>query len=223
MSPSEFVAEGLLMAKFHHENVLRFFGVVTDPMSIVTELMNGSLLKFLKEEGKNCKRTRLINIALHIASGMVYLSSLNVVHRDLGARNILFGENTAKIADFGLARIIPEDQVYISEERVSLRWMPPEAMDDSKRFSSKTDVWSFGIVLYELITRGRQPYKGWSLLKVRNQVCNGYRMKMPSTCPSELSEIIEKTWKHTPKKRPSFISIQSMLEVPSWTEVFRPN
>ena len=139
---------------------------------IVTEFMSkGALLNYLRDHPESASLTiiDLIDMASQIASGMAYLEKVKLVHRDLAARNCLVGENrTVKVADFGLARILEEDY-YIAQfgTKFPIKWTAPEAANKGK-FTSKSDVWSFGILLYELFTKGDAPYIGnYFLLKTR--------------------------------------------------------
>ena len=166
MNPTDFLTEAQIMKKLRHPKLIQLYAVCTmeEPIYIITELMkNGSLLEFLQGKGRILKLPQLIDMAAQIASGMAYLESQNYIHRDLAARNVLVGENNiVKIADFGLARLIKEDEYEARVgARFPIKWTAPEAANYSK-FSIKSDVWSFGILLTELVTFGRIPYPGKS-------------------------------------------------------------
>ena len=164
MDPKDFLAEAQLMKRLHHPKLIRLYAVCTseEPIFIVTELMkNGSLLNFLRNKGRETVYEKLMDMAIQIATGMSYLESKNYCHRDLAARNVLVGEKSVvKVADFGLARVIVEREYEARVgTRFPLKWTAPEALNYSK-FSIKSDVWSFGILLTELITYGGAPYPG---------------------------------------------------------------
>ena len=164
MDPKDFLSEAQIMKKLRHPKLIQLYAVCTleEPIYIITELMpNGSLLEYLQGKGRTCKLPQLIDMAAQIAKGMAYLESQNYIHRDLAARNVLVGDNNVvKIADFGLARLLKEDEYDArAGARFPIKWTAPEAANFS-RFSIKSDVWSFGILLTELVTYGRIPYPG---------------------------------------------------------------
>ncbi|NXY39785.1 LCK kinase, partial [Pomatorhinus ruficollis] len=164
MSPSAFLAEANLMKKLQHPRLVRLYAVVTkEPIYIITEFMEkGSLVDFLKtSEGVKLSTNKLLDMAAQIAEGMAFIEAKNYIHRDLRAANILVSETLCcKIADFGLARLI-EDNEYTAREgaKFPIKWTAPEAINYGT-FTIKSDVWSFGILLTEIVTYGRIPYPG---------------------------------------------------------------
>ncbi|XP_065368549.1 serine-rich adhesin for platelets isoform X2 [Calliphora vicina] len=216
MDPKDFLAEAQIMKKLRHNKLIQLYAVCTveEPIYIITELMkHGSLLEYLQGKGRSLKMPVLIDMAAQIAAGMAYLESQNYIHRDLAARNVLVGDNNiVKIADFGLARLIKEDEYEARVgARFPIKWTAPEAANYSK-FSIKSDVWSFGILLTELVTYGRIPYPGMTNAEVLTQVEHGYRMPQPPNCDQRLYEIMLECWHKDPMRRPTFETLQWKLE-----------
>ena len=167
MKPENFLSEAHLMKKLQHKHLIRLYAVCSkeEPLLIVTELaQKGCLLKFLREgEGKKFDMPQLIGMGADIADAMVYLESINYIHRDLAARNVLVDDhNSCKVCDFGLARCLKhEESTYLASKgsKFPIKWTAPEAIAYG-HFTIKSDVWSFGVVMYEIITKGKVPYPG---------------------------------------------------------------
>ncbi|XP_056412907.1 tyrosine-protein kinase Lck isoform X2 [Hyla sarda] len=216
MPPTAFLAEANLMKQLQHPRLVRLHAVVTEePIFIVTEFMeNGSLVDYLKTpEGLRISVYKLIDMSAQVAEGMAFLERKNYIHRDLRAANILVSEKViCKIADFGLARMI-EDNEYTAREgaKFPIKWTAPEAINYGT-FTIKSDVWSFGILLTEIITYGRIPYPGMTNPEVIDHLERGYRMPRPEDCPTELYELMLRCWKDHPEERPTFEFLRSYLE-----------
>lgn len=219
----EFLRESDIMKKLRHEKLVKLWCVCTvgEPIYIVTEFMvNGCLLKYLREGlGRLLKFKEIIDMAAQIASGMKYLEGSRCVHRDLAARNILVGErNIVKIADFGFAQMLnANEKLELSQDESSkfpVKWTAPEVfiVDPIKKirnYTIKSDVWSFGILLYELITLGQNPYPGMSHAEVIQRVKNdGFRMPKPQgLCTDPYYGMMLKSWNEDPYQRPTFDSL----------------
>ena len=217
MSPKAFLSEAQIMKRLRHDNLVQLYAVCTqeEPFYIVTELMeNGSLLDFLKgTQGATLGLPQLIYMAAQIAAGMAYLEANNYIHRDLAARNILVGKNNVvKICDFGLSRLIDEGEYNAQAgAKFPIKWTAPEAALYNK-FTIKSDVWAFGILLTELITYGQVPYPWMGNAEVLAAVERGYRMPCHPNCPPSLYEIMTDCWKANPMERPTFETLQWRLE-----------
>uniref|UniRef100_A0A8C1INT9 Tyrosine-protein kinase n=2 Tax=Cyprinus carpio TaxID=7962 RepID=A0A8C1INT9_CYPCA len=217
MSVEAFLMEANLMKTLQHDKLVRLNAVVTkeEPIYIITEFMEkGSLLDFIKtDEGNRVQLPKLIDFSAQIAEGMAYIEQRNYIHRDLRAANILVNKSlVCKIADFGLARII-EDNEYTAREgaKFPIKWTAPEAINYGS-FTIKSDVWSFGILLTEIISYGRTPYPGMTNPEVIRALERGYRMQRLDSCPQELYDIMLECWKNKPEDRPTFEYLQSVLE-----------
>ncbi|XP_017878213.1 insulin-like receptor [Ceratina calcarata] len=221
----EFLNEASVMKGFDAHHVVKLLGVVTrtQPTLVIMELMvNGDLKKYLRNHRLgNCenitnvppKLERILQMAIEIADGMAYLSTKKFVHRDLAARNCMVADDlTVKVGDFGMTRDIYERDYYKKESKglLPVRWMAPESLKDGV-FSSYSDVWSYGVVLWEMVTLASQPYQGLSNEQVLRFVIDGRVMERPENCPELLYELMKRTWKYKPDARPSFMDIATML------------
>lgn len=195
--------------KMRHVNLIQLYAIFAqeEPVWVITELMkNGSLLEYLRNgKGKTLELPQLIDIAAQVASGMVYLEGHDFVHRQLAARKVLVGErNSVKVS---LAFTDAEEESDITHQ---IRWTAPEAALYS-RFTTKSDVWSFGILLYELVTYGCVPYEEMTNTQVLKAVQQGYRIALPNNLQS-LSSIMMDCWRENPSDRPTFETLYFTLD-----------
>ena len=222
MTEADFLQMAFLMKELYHPGFISIYGVCTkeDPIYIITESMHnfvhGSLLEYLFIEGKILRLHHLIDISKQVAEGMAYLEERNIIHRDLAARNILVGKNSIfKVTNFEMARVINEGNTFDAHNEtrhtMSYKWTAPEAIIQ-KLYSIKSDVWSFGVVLYEIITCGRPPYAFMSGQEVLEKLNHGYRMPQPDECLDELYHIMLDCWQEEPVNRPAFKTLQCQLE-----------
>ncbi|KAG9493359.1 tyrosine-protein kinase FRK [Eleutherodactylus coqui] len=219
MNPQDFLREAQLMKSLRHPKLIQLYAVCSleEPVYIITELMrHGSLLTYLQNDnGAAIKIPQQVDIGAQVASGMAYLERQNFIHRDLAARNVLVGENGVyKVADFGLARVFQDnDDVYqaTKDTRLPLKWTAPEAIRNRK-FSVKSDVWSFGILLLEIATYGKMPYPGMNGKQALERLEKGYRIPKPFNCPQDLYNIMLECWNAKPENRPTFETLQWKLE-----------
>lgn len=208
----KFLAEASLMTSLIHENLVKLLGLVfnNQHMYLVTEYMSkGSLIEYLRSRGRQHVTGRdQIYYAYDTCAGMAYLESRHVVHRDLAARNVLVAEdNTAKVSDFGLAR---DENFSLDGGKLPIKWTAPEALKQNK-FSNKSDMWSFGILLWEIYTYGRVPYSKIPLADIVKCVEKGLRLELPEGCPPEIYDIMKQAWDLQPEKRPSFCDVKVKL------------
>lgn len=155
-----------------------------------------------------------LSVSKQVAAGMAYLSERKFVHRDLATRNCLVGENlVVKIADFGLSRNIYAADYYKANENdaIPIRWMPPESIFYN-RYTTESDVWAYGVVLWEIFSHGMQPYYGMAHEEVIYYVRDGHVLLCPEQCPLELYNLMRLCWSTHPSDRPSFASIHRILE-----------
>ncbi|KAM8873688.1 tyrosine-protein kinase ABL2 isoform 2-T2 [Spinachia spinachia] len=217
MEVEEFLKEAAVMKEVKHPNLVQLLGVCTlePPFYIVTEYMpHGNLLDYLRDcDKEEVNAVVLLYMATQISSAMEYLEKKNFIHRDLAARNCLVGENhVVKVADFGLSRLMTGD-TYTAHAgaKFPIKWTAPESLAYNT-FSIKSDVWAFGVLLWEIATYGMSPYPGIDLSQVYDLLEKGYRMEQPEGCPPKVYELMRACWQWSPLDRPSFAEIHQAFE-----------
>lgn len=216
------------MKAFDTTHVVQLLGVVSQgqPTLVVMELMaNGDLKSYLRSHRPDVESynstsnkmpptlKRILQMAIEIADGMAYLAAKKFVHRDLAARNCMVADDlTVKIGDFGMTRDIYETDYYRKGTKglLPVRWMAPESLKDGV-FTSSSDAWSYGVVLWEMATLASQPYQGLSNDQVLRYVIDGGIMERPENCPDKLYTLMRVCWQHKPSLRPTFLELASML------------
>ncbi|XP_028261453.1 ephrin type-A receptor 2a [Parambassis ranga] len=214
----DFLSEASIMGQFSHPNIISLHGVVTKGKHtmIVTEYMeNGALDTYLKDHDGEIPSYQLVGMMRGIAAGMKYLSDMSYVHRDLAARNVLVNSNLeCKVSDFGLSRVLEDDAegTYTTRGgKIPIRWTAPEAIA-YRKFTSASDVWSFGIVMWEVMAFGERPYWDMSNHEVMKAINEAFRLPAPMDCPSAIYQLMLQCWQHDRSKRPRFSDIVNILD-----------
>ncbi|XP_037087376.1 tyrosine-protein kinase Btk29A-like [Pollicipes pollicipes] len=217
MSEDDFIEEAKVMTKLQHQNLVQLYGVCSKhrPIFIVTEYMKfGSLHSYLRKNEATLIASieLLLHMCLQVSKGMAYLERHNYIHRDLAARNCLVGsEMNVKVADFGLARYVLDDQYTSSGgAKFPIKWASPEVLNYT-RFSSKSDVWAFGVLMWEVFTCGKMPYSRMKNAEVVERVQLGHVLDRPKYCAKDVYEVMQKCWRYKSEDRPTFWEIREML------------
>uniref|UniRef100_A0A8D1TMH4 Tyrosine-protein kinase n=1 Tax=Sus scrofa TaxID=9823 RepID=A0A8D1TMH4_PIG len=216
MSEDEFFQEAQTMMKLNHPKLVKFYGVCSKryPIYIVTEyITNGCLLSYLKSHGKRLEPSQLLEMCYDVCEGMAFLESHQFIHRDLAARNCLVDSDlSVKVSDFGMTRYVLDDQ-YVSSvgTKFPVKWSAPEVFHYFK-YSSKSDVWAFGILMWEVFSLGKQPYDLYDNAQVVLKVSQGHRLYRPQLASDTVYQIMYSCWHELPEKRPTFQQLLSSIE-----------
>uniref|UniRef100_A0A8B9PAH6 Tyrosine-protein kinase receptor TYRO3 n=1 Tax=Apteryx owenii TaxID=8824 RepID=A0A8B9PAH6_APTOW len=225
----EFLREAACMKEFDHPHVTKLIGVslrsrpkgrLPIPMVILPFMKHGDLHAFLLmsrigENPFNLPVQTLLKFMIDIASGMEYLSSKNFIHRDLAARNCMLDENmNVSVADFGLSKKIYSGDYYRQgcASKLPVKWLALESLADNL-YTTQSDVWAFGVTMWEIVTRGQTPYAGIENAEIYNYLISGNRLKQPPECLEDVYVLMCRCWHPEPKLRPSFGVLRSQLEM----------
>ena len=211
----EFAQELSILRKVRHRNIVQLIGAMTKPprLCLVTDFMKGgSVLQFLHKNAP-LKLPQLLKLSGGVALGMDYLHKVSVIHRDLKTANLLMDENeVVKVADFGVARVVAADGAAMTAETGTYRWMAPEVISH-QHYNHKCDVFSYGILLWELISGGDIPYPGYTPLQAAvGVVQRGLRPTIPPSCHPVMAQVMQYCWQSDPNVRPEFEQIVELLK-----------
>ncbi|KAL3094836.1 hypothetical protein niasHS_006131 [Heterodera schachtii] len=226
----QFLREASIMRRLSHRNILRIYGVsflaqspaddgAAAPSVVMPFMHFGDLRTFVGDSFRVITVMELAWFALQIATGMAYLADQGFVHRDLAARNCMLTERgIVKVADFGLAVDLNDATLWGVEGRrqspaakLPLKWMAIEYLRDRCAYSTMSDVWSYGIVLWELLTRAASPYSDVPSTEIRHFLETGKRLAQPLHCPDILFDLMLSCWRSRPSERPDFVTIEHQL------------
>ncbi|KAK9511292.1 hypothetical protein O3M35_005872 [Rhynocoris fuscipes] len=209
-----FLEEAYIMQQFEHKHIVHLVGVCTEnPACIVMELARlGELRAYLHDNKNTLQLSTLLLYVYQLSTALSYLESKKFVHRDIAARNVLVAsEDCVKLGDFGLSRWVEERSYYkASRGKLPIKWMAPESIN-FRRFTAASDVWMFGVCMWEILTLGVKPFQGVRNNEVIGKLDNGERLPLPSGCPPRLYSLMVQCWEYEPSKRPSFNDLKSRL------------
>uniref|UniRef100_A0A8B9VHS6 Protein tyrosine kinase 2 n=1 Tax=Anas zonorhyncha TaxID=75864 RepID=A0A8B9VHS6_9AVES len=210
----KFLQEALTMRQFDHPNIVKLIGVITEnPVWIIMELCTlGELRSFLQVRKYSLDLASLILYAYQLSMALAYLESKRFVHRDIAARNVLVSAtDCVKLGDFGLSRYMEDSTYYkASKGKLPIKWMAPESIN-FRRFTSASDVWMFGVCMWEILMHGVKPFQGVKNNDVIGRIENGERLPMPPNCPPTLYSLMTKCWAYDPSRRPRFTELKAQL------------
>nr|XP_046274274.1 protein tyrosine kinase 2aa isoform X2 [Scatophagus argus] len=210
----KFLQEALTMRQFDHPHIVKLIGVITEnPVWIIMELCTlGELRSFLQVRKYSLDLATLILFAYQLSTALAYLESKRFVHRDIAARNVLVSSvDCVMLGDFGLSRYMEDSSYYkASKGKLPIKWMAPESIN-FRRFTSASDVWMFGVCMWEILMYGIKPFQGVKNNDVIGRIENGERLAMPPQCPPTLYSLMTKCWAYDPSKRPRFTELKTQL------------
>ncbi|XP_024596818.1 focal adhesion kinase 1 isoform X2 [Neophocaena asiaeorientalis asiaeorientalis] len=210
----KFLQEALTMRQFDHPHIVKLIGVITEnPVWIIMELCTlGELRSFLQVRKYGLDLASLILYAYQLSTALAYLEGKRFVHRDIAARNVLVSSNDCvKLGDFGLSRYMEDSTYYkASKGKLPIKWMAPESIN-FRRFTSASDVWMFGVCMWEILMHGVKPFQGVKNNDVIGRIENGERLPMPPNCPPTLYSLMTKCWAYDPSRRPRFTELKAQL------------
>uniref|UniRef100_A0A8C7SCC5 non-specific protein-tyrosine kinase n=1 Tax=Oncorhynchus mykiss TaxID=8022 RepID=A0A8C7SCC5_ONCMY len=206
----KFMSEAVIMKNLKHPHIVSLIGVIEeDPVWIVMELYQyGELGKYLEENKHKLTNITLVLFSLQICKALVYLEGINMVHRDIAVRNVLVATaDCVRLGDFGLSRHIEDEEYYkASVSRLPIKWMAPESIN-FRRFTTASDVWMFAVCMWEILSRGQQPFFWLENRDVIIQLEQGIRLPKPDDCPPALYSLMTRCWSYNPRERPSFTEL----------------
>lgn len=202
------------MQQFDHPHIIKLVGIVSgSPFLIVMELArHGELRAFLQANRETLSAPTLLLYTFQLSTALSYLESKKFVHRDIAARNVLVSaHDCVKLGDFGLSRWVEEHSYYkASKGKLPIKWMAPESIN-FRRFTSASDVWMFGVCMWEILQLGIKPFQGVRNNDVIKRIENGERLALPTNCPPRLYSLMSLCWSYEPHRRPSFREIREAL------------
>ncbi|MEE6462092.1 hypothetical protein FKM82_001491 [Ascaphus truei] len=215
MSEEDFIEEAKVMMKLTHPKLVQLYGACTQqrPIYIVTEFMeHGCLLNFLRQKRGQFSSDSLLSMCQDVCEGMNYLEENKFLHRDLATRNCLVNEAcVVKVSDFGMTRYVLDNEYTSSSgAKFPVKWSPPEVFNYSK-FSSKSDVWSFGVLMWEVFTEGKMPFETYSNYEVVTKITDGVRLYRPKLATNKIYEIMNACWHEKPEGRPRFSDLLNAI------------
>ncbi|XP_040919810.1 protein tyrosine kinase 2 beta, b isoform X2 [Toxotes jaculatrix] len=206
----KFMSEAVIMKKLNHPHIVKLIGIIEEnPVWIVMELYQyGELGNYLTQNQNKLTNTTLVLFSLQICKALVYLEGVNVVHRDIAVRNVLVASpECVKLGDFGLSRYIEDEEYYkASVTRLPIKWMAPESIN-FRRFTTASDVWMFAVCVWEIMSRGQQPFFWLENRDVINQLEQGIRLPKPENCPPALYSLMTRCWSYDHRERPTFTEL----------------